>query len=213
MKDSTDFILRLQQRFEKGLPGRAHQYKMANAVRQNFKFQPTPSDATLACVLILLHLQNEHWHLVLMERTHAPNDKHAGQVSFPGGRFEETDISPKHCALREAQEEVGIDPNKIVIIGQMTELYIPVSGFQVLPFLGYTTQPLDFAAQPSEVQHIITPPLSTLTNPDNLKLMDKRINETTTLYSIPYYDVMGREVWGATAMMIAELVEILNTLD
>ncbi len=213
MKDSTDFILRLQQRFDKGLPGREYQYKMANATRQNFKFQPAPADATLACVLILLHLQQEQWHIVLMERTHAPNDKHAGQISFPGGRFEASDISPKHCALREAQEEIGIDPNKITVIGQMTELYIPVSGFHVLPFLGYTTQPLDFTAQPSEVRHILTPPLSTLTNPDNLKFMDKWINEKLTLYGIPYYDVMGREVWGATAMMISELIELLNTLD
>lgn len=213
MKDSTDFILRLQLRFEKGLPGREFQYKMANTVRQNFKFQPTPANATLACVLVLLYLQNEQWNIILMERTHTPNDKHAGQISFPGGRFEETDITPKHCALREAQEEIGIDPNKITVIGEMTELYIPVSGFQVLPFLGYTTQPLDFTAQPSEVKHILIPPLSMLTNPDNLKFMDKKLNNQTTLYDIPYYDVMGREVWGATAMIISELVEILNTLD
>lgn len=212
MKNSKDFILHLQQRFEKGLPGRAFQYKMANATRQNFKLQPIPPDATLACVLVLLYLQNEQWNIILIERTHSPNDKHAGQVSFPGGRFEETDVSPQHCALREAQEEAGIDPNKITVIGQLTELYIPVSGFRVLPFLSYTTQSLDFAAQPSEVRHILTPPLSTLTHPDNLKCMDKRIHEQLTLYSIPYYDVMGREVWGATAMIIAELVEILNTL-
>lgn len=200
------FIERLIERHAQGLPGRPFQLK--KAVLARYKTMDAPPTARQSAVLILLFRKTNEWHVVLTERVGNPNDPHSNQISFPGGSLEAADASLEACALRETHEEVGIPPEKVKIIGKMTDLYIPVSNFFVQPYLGWTSEPPQYQRQPTEVKNILEVPLSILANIDNHKFADIQVRGMT-LPNVPYFDVNGKIVWGATAMMLSELLEIL----
>jgi 8-oxo-dGTP pyrophosphatase MutT (NUDIX family) len=213
---NEDWIAVLTQRFQRPLPAKKSHIKIAHALRS---LDELPDEnARKASVLILLFPKKTQkgveWHFLLMERTTHVGDKHSGQMSFPGGGYQASDGElPEglwQCALREAQEEVGIDPQKIHIIGQMSELYIPVSKYQVFPYLAWTNDLFSLKPQLSEVKTIYEVPLSLLQNPANLKVTDLRVSEQLTLLAVPYYDLYGKAVWGATAMILTELLDLLE---
>ena len=205
-----NFIEKLSERYTQGLPGREHQAKMAVLSRRST--MDAPSTARRACVMILLFQKDREWHVLLTERTsnNNPNDRHSGQISFPGGQVEADDESLLACALRETFEEVGILQDTIQVIGQLTDLYIPVSNFHVFPFVGWVESPPQYQRQETEVKQILETPLSILQNLDNLKTTDLRINNDILLRDVPYFDVFGKMVWGATAMMLSEFLELLK---
>ncbi len=204
------FIERLTQNYAQGLPGREHQLKMAVLAR--YRPIEAPPTARQACVLLLLFPKAGEWHVLLTERTSSdnPNMRHSGQISFPGGKLEAEDMSLEACALRETHEEVGIPQNIIKTIGQMTDLYIPVSNFQVFPFLAWTESTPQYFPQMTEVQDIIEVPLSILQNSKNMKTKDIRINDELILTNVPYFDVFGHTVWGATAMILSEFLALIK---
>ncbi len=207
------FINHIKHRLSEPLPGRAAQYKMASMRRlEELGFNPVPPpDAKVACVLNLLHLDaGGHWRTVLIQRTDNPRDRHSGQVSFPGGRYEESDGDLVNVALREAHEEVGVSPLEVQVLGRLTELYIPVSNYIVHPFVGVLLGKPDFTMQPGEVEEILTPPLAAFSNPDNRKMTDLNVAQGVTLKGVPYFDVDGHIVWGATAMIMSEFLELLG---
>jgi 8-oxo-dGTP pyrophosphatase MutT (NUDIX family) len=212
VKEMTDkFIARLSDRLAGPLPGRAAQYKMASMRRMEElgNLVEVPDHAVIACVLILLHQQEDTWRTVLIRRTVNPRDRHSGQVSFPGGRFEESDGDLTQVALREAEEEIGVAPNTVGIIGRLTELYIPVSNFVVHPFVGVLQGDPVFRPQPGEVESILMPPLQIFAAESNRKITDLTLGqEGITIKNVPYFDVEGHIVWGATAMILSELMEI-----
>ncbi len=205
------FIDRLRSRLTEPLPGPEAQFRMAFARRvEELRRNPLPPpDARVACVLNLLHHSNGEWRTLLIQRTTNPRDRHSGQVSFPGGRHEESDGDLASVALREAHEEVGVSPLEVEILGRLTELYIPVSNFVVYPFVGLLLGPSEFTPQPGEVEAILTPPLSVFSRPENRKLTDLTVGEGLLLKSVPYFEVEGRVVWGATAMILSEFLELL----
>jgi 8-oxo-dGTP pyrophosphatase MutT (NUDIX family) len=209
-------ITALGKQFQNPLPGKKSHIKIAHAFRN---VHEVPDENTRkASVLILLFpkkAQNTfEWHLVLTERALHIGDKHSGQMSFPGGGYQASDGALPdglwQCALREAQEEVGIDPDKVQLIGQMSDLYISVSKYQVFPYLAWSAAPFELKPQLSEVKTIYEVPLSVLKNPDNLKITEIWLSERLTLPAVPYYDVFGKKVWGATAMMLAELLDLIG---
>lgn len=201
------FIYRLRERLQGALPGAAAQYRMAHIVRQ--RDVPPPPDARQAGVLALFYPKGQDWHIVLIERASShPADRHGGQISFPGGKYEETDGSLANTALREAEEEVGVPAGKVELIGQLTELYIPVSNFLVSPHVGYATTAPRFRAQAHEVQSILEVPFSLLQRAETRQETDLRITGNITLRDVPFYNVFGKVVWGATAMMLSELLEL-----
>lgn len=206
------FVETLRLRLSGPLPGRVAQYKMASLRRlEELGSHPTPpAGAKVACVLNLLHRQGDAWHTVLIQRAANPGDRHGGQVSFPGGRWEESDGSLANVALREAEEEVGVPAYYIEILGQLTDLYIPVSNFLVHPFVGVLHRKTDFRPQPGEVERILTPPLSVFHKTGNRKMTDLRVNPDVTLKNVPYFEVDGHMVWGATAMIMSEFLELLD---
>jgi 8-oxo-dGTP pyrophosphatase MutT (NUDIX family) len=115
--DFKEFVFLLEKRLHKPLPGRSSQLKMSSLTRtRELMNLPTPEDATQSSVLILLYPRDERIQLVLMLRPEYPG-VHSGQISLPGGKFEETDESLIYTALREAKEEIGIDPFQVQIIG------------------------------------------------------------------------------------------------
>ena len=211
---STDpFIKELRERLSRPLPGMEAQFKMAFARRaEELRHNPVPPpDARVACVLNLLHRHDGHWRTVLIQRSENPRDRHSGQVSFPGGRFEESDGELVNVALREAHEEVGVSPLEVEVLGRLTEIYIPVSNFVVHPFVGVLLGKPDFRPQAGEVQAILTPPLTLFAQPDNRKMTDLTVAQGLTLKGVPYFDVEGRVVWGATAMIMSEFLEVMGT--
>jgi 8-oxo-dGTP pyrophosphatase MutT (NUDIX family) len=202
----------LRTRLAGPLPGREAQYKMASLRRlEELGPHPVPPpDAKVACVLNLLHRQGDTWHTVLIQRSTNPRDRHSGQVSFPGGRWEDRDGDLTNVALREAEEEVGVPQHYVEIVGQLTELYIPVSNFLVYPFVGVLHGPADFRPQPGEVETILTPALSVFRAPESRKVSDVRVGDGLVIKSVPYFEVEGRMVWGATAMIMNEFLEVLR---
>jgi 8-oxo-dGTP pyrophosphatase MutT (NUDIX family) len=206
------FIILLEKRLQKPLPGRPAQLKMSSLarIRELMKF-PSPEDASQSSVLILLYPLAGSIGLVLMLRPEYQGI-HSGQISLPGGKFEETDESLIYTALREAREEIGIDPLQVQIIGQLTELYIPPSNFLVTPVVGYQASQPRFTADPKEVAKIIEIQLDDLLNESNRQMKKMKISLGFSL-KVPSYYINGNIVWGATAMILSELGEIVSELD
>ncbi len=201
-------IEKIQHRLKAPLPGRNAQLRMAHATRRHYV--ATPTAARQAGVLMTLFPKNGEWNIVLIERNPNDRDHHGGQISFPGGKAEPSDGSMLNTALREAEEEVGIGREKVKILGGLTELYIPVSNFQVHPFLGYLDDAPAYKLQVEEVSQVLEVPLSHFSHQDTRQVTDIRINPQITLKNVPYFDLHGRILWGATAMMLNELLEMMT---
>ena len=205
MQDS--FIQAISDQLRQPLPGREAQFEMAHVVRQQAA-DPSP-DARQAGVLALFYPHQSDWHLVFIERQpHHGHDRHAGQISFPGGKFETTDPSFEDTALRETEEEVGVPVNTIQIMGKLTELYIPVSNFQVHPYVGFTESRPAFVPDVAEVRSILEVPFGHLANPAVRQHTDLQLASNITLKRVPYFNVEGKVLWGATAMMVSELLAV-----
>jgi 8-oxo-dGTP pyrophosphatase MutT (NUDIX family) len=185
---------------------------MAPVKRVIDEYYNEKSTSKIACVLTLLYPKNDHWHIAVIQRPRInPNDPHAGQLSLPGGKLEESDVSFEACALREAQEEIGIDATDVAIIGALSKLYVYISDFIIYPFVGFTNNEQKFEPQPSEVDYIHEVPLNVFTNHDNRYTRDI-IVRNQEMKSVPYFDVDGKMLWGATAMILSEFGEIIKPI-
>ncbi len=201
------YLDRIRRRLAGGeLPGYAAQEVMGHALRQHHT--EAPPNARPAAVLALLYPIQGSLHLLFIQRTSPPGDRHGGQVSFPGGSADAADEGPVATALREAREEVGIDPAAVELIGALTPLYIPISNFLVTPFVGYLPARPRFTLQASEVQRILELPLAGFYREGVVEYRSKKLFNGMVLQDVPHWVVAGESVWGATAMMVGELVEM-----
>lgn len=161
-----------------------------------------------AGVLALLVSEVDGLHVVLTRRQ-AHLRGHSGQISFPGGRRDPEDQSFTATALRETQEELGIMPDDINILGQLSSVYIPPSNYNVYPSVGYfTPTTIYFRPNPDEVAEVFTLSLNDLVD-ERLKEHEYRDFQGVRV-KIPYYQVHGHKVWGATAVMLSELEHRLH---
>ena len=201
----------LQQSLQtNSLPGLAAQRKLAPPVRG--KYGAPPPNARRASVMALLYPIAGRLNLLYIQRTSPASDRHAGQISFPGGSVDPGDIDAVDTALRELEEEVGVDRSKVAVLGALTQLYIPVSNFLVDPFVGFMpTQPV-LIPQVTEVARTLELPLGDFLLPTALQVGPRKLVNGTTLQNVPYWAVNGEEIWGATSMMTAELVEMLQVI-
>lgn len=164
-----------------------------------------PQEYKRAGVMILMFKKKEAWSFVLIQRTHHPKDKHAGQISLPGGQLEDCDKNNIiQCAIRETTEEVGIPQDQIQYIASLTPIYVPVSGFMVYPQVGLFEGDISlFSKQDNEVEKLIWTSISQLMDDDIIKhktiIAGKR-----TISNVPYFDIDNHVVWGATAMILSE---------
>lgn len=170
---------------------------------------PLPPDAPrmAAAVLVPLVEREEGFSLILTQRT-ADLKAHAGQISFPGGRMEREDANAEAAALREAQEEIGLDPKAVEILGRL-DPYRTVTGFDVTPVVGAVSPPLALTPDPVEVAEIFEVPLAFFLDPANHQ-RHSRTSPTGAVrayYAMPYQD---RYIWGATAGMLVNLYEVLT---
>lgn len=161
-----------------------------------------------AAVMMLFYPKNGVTHLLLIVRNSYPG-VHSSQIAFPGGKVEEIDFDLKQTALRETYEEIGIHPNDIHVIRDFSSIYIPPSNFLVYPFLGISHSQLTFKLQEEEVAGIIELPLSTLL--DDSIISNKNLETSySKLIEVPVFQIEEHTVWGATAMMLSELKDVLK---
>ena len=198
---------RLTERLEQPLPG--HEAHLAMAPRypaRRADLSVDERDCRTAGVLILLLPQEDDPAVVLtVRREHLPN--HAGQISFPGGQREGNE-SLLDAALREAEEEVALPPSSVRMLGRLTPLYIPPSDFCVHPFVGHPESAPELHPTDEEVERVLRVPLAHLLDPATHSTETRRLGGTDV--EMPYYDVAGRTVWGATAMMLAEFLAVVR---
>jgi len=166
---------------------------------------PPPRESA---VLALLYPRGDRPHTLLMRRPTYPG-VHSGQVSFPGGRREPSDPDLAHTALREFMEETGAHGTPVELIGPLSPVYIPPSRSLVTPYVGIAEHLGDLAPDPHEVDHLIEAPLDLILHPEVMKRGPQYIRSLGHARDIAYFDVEGHVVWGATAMMLAELRELL----
>jgi 8-oxo-dGTP pyrophosphatase MutT (NUDIX family) len=169
---------------------------------------PEPgTDCRRAAVLMPILLAPEGARVVYTLRTGELRD-HAGQVSFPGGSPEPQDRSLMATALREAEEEVDLEPNLVEVIGEFEDMYIPPSKFLVRPFVGLLREEAELVLAPEEVEAIFTVSLEELMSPETFKkVVWKREGRP---HEVPIFAVGGHEIWGATAAMTAGLLARLG---
>ena len=191
------------------LPGLEAQYKLAPKIRKKFTqedFKKVIPKKAGVLVLIFPDKDNEANLLLTKRATYKGN--HSAQISFPGGKVEEGDVSIVETALREANEEIGINVESVKVIKKVTKSYIPPSNFMVTPTLGYVTLMPQFKIN-YEVAEIISISLKDLLDDDK---QIKKVMSTSYMENIevPCYQFKGHIVWGATAMILSEIKELLK---
>jgi 8-oxo-dGTP pyrophosphatase MutT (NUDIX family) len=214
------FIDDLAARLKRPLPGADAQLKMSPAFAASAAsarltpatarplLKDAPENVKHAAALILLYPSESGFCLPLTVRR--PDLlHHPGQISLPGGGLDHGEL-PEAAALREAEEEIGVDPLTVRVLGSLTPLYVIVSGFVVTPFVGVVEERPNFQPEAREVAEILEVPLEDLRDPDR-RMWGNRTREGY-LIDFPYFAVgpdRKHQVWGATAMMLAEFVELL----
>lgn len=202
-----NFIEKLQVGLKKGLPGTEVQWQMAPKERfSNFPSEPG-KDTLEASVLILLYPWKGSVYTVLTQRQNYKG-VHSGQISFPGGKREPSDEDSIQTALREAHEEVGINPLGISVICTLTPLFIPASNIMVTPVLGWMPGKPEFHLQAKEVAYIINADLQHLADPASVKTRPYEIRGR--VIEIKYFDYEDNIIWGATAMILQELISVIR---
>lgn len=199
-------IKKLQENLQKALPGeKAHRIMEAVSAKY-LGLNPTEETRKSAVLMFLYPIDNEiHFPLILRN---SYEGFHSDEVGFPGGRFEISDENLIQTALRETQEEIGINPGEIQVLGTLTDIFIGPSDFNVLPVVGYLPYRPDFVPDSREVQQIFELKLDSFLDPNIVGCSE--ISIPGDLVITPYYEVNGHKVWGATAKIILELLCVLN---
>ncbi len=197
---------KLQIRLINNLPGKDEQWRMRVTSDKSYNFDNTEEDAIQSAVLILLYEENGVICFTLTERTQTV-EHHRGQISLPGGA-READEKLSSTAIRETQEEIGIYADDVDIIGALSPLFVPVTGFIINPFVGIINANFEPQPAPEEVETVISVHVNELLNDDN-ELQEKR-NLRGYDVNIPYFLLSGHKVWGATAMILSEFKTVLK---
>jgi 8-oxo-dGTP pyrophosphatase MutT (NUDIX family) len=197
---------RLARRLSEPLPGPQAQKLMAPRPRTGWQPGVAPSDCRPAAGLLLLYPVDGSTHMVLTVRED-DLPQHAGQVSLPGGEVEDEETIAE-TALRESEEEAGIDPSQVRILGCLSPLHIPVSGFILHPVVGSVENRPELRPQRGEVARILEVPVNSLADPGRQEIERRTIGNKE--YVIPFIGLEGFKIWGATAMVLAEFLALLG---
>jgi 8-oxo-dGTP pyrophosphatase MutT (NUDIX family) len=200
------FIKQLKLQLNEPLPGQEAQLLMVPGERKFLrKNYPEHRNPKKSAVLILLFPFQEGISTILIERA-VYVGVHSGQIAFPGGKAEETDPDLQYTALRETYEEIGVPMEAVEIIGNLTDVYINPSNYLVTPYIGYLPHAPDFSINEREVQKIIS---VDILDTDKVVRSTKKITHSDGLQiQTPFYSIDGFTIWGATAMMMSELIAV-----
>ncbi len=205
-----EFEQRLQAALAAPLPGLDAQLRMAPQPRIGWDPRVIPPGLRDAAALLLVYPRRDALHVPLTVRG-AELRSHTGQVALPGGSVDPNE-SIELAALREASEEVGVPPASVRLLGRLTPLHIPVSGFLLHPIVGITDTRPDFLPAEWEVARILEVPLATLRDPGIVQREQwtrERAGRTVEI-EVPFFEIDGEKVWGATAMVLAEFLDVME---
>lgn len=202
----SDLPERLATRLRAPLPGPMEGSRFAAIDRPGPSVAEIPPEAKAAAVLVLLYPREDRWHVPFTLRPqHLPD--HAGQVCFPGGALNPGE-SPEQAAIREFHEEVGAENVAPLIIGSLSPIYVHVSNFRVDPFVAVCDQCPTFTANPAEVDEILEVPLDHLLDPASLASHVRSHDDHC--YNAPHFCWLSHQIWGATCLILGELVTVIN---
>ncbi|MBK1897363.1 NUDIX hydrolase [Chryseobacterium paridis] len=191
---------------KKTLPGKNAHDQMEALSAKYLGLKPNKNTRKSAVLILLYPSANEICFPLILRNSY--DGFHSGEIGFPGGAYEGSDKDLIRTALREAQEEIGINRDKITILGTLTEIFIGPSNFLVLPVVGYISQQPDFMLDPREVKQIFEVSMDYFTHPKVKGYSEIHIPGDKVL--TPYYELDGHKVWGATAKVIIELLSVTN---
>jgi len=189
-----------------GLPGRKSHLKMIPPGRRLFVSDLDENQIRYSSVLLLLFPHEGKLYTCLTKRATAMKN-HPGQISLPGGKIEEGE-KPEVTALREAQEEVGINPSSVLLLGRLSELYVQVSQFKIFPYVAWTDKKPDFVLNVAEAEKLILFPIQDFLEGQKLKYCP--VQTTSGLLQVPCFHFADEIIWGATAMILSEFIDLLT---
>ncbi len=196
----------LRERLAGTLPGLEAQLRfMPTPPRTGWKPGEFPSDARIAAGLLLLY-PGEHGPSIALTVRASGLRRHPGQISLPGGATDPGETLVQ-AALREAHEEIGVDPAGVRILGELTPVYVLVSGFTLHPVVGITHHRPTFAPAAREVEAVLEVSIADLQDASRIR-HGTRTREGMAI-EYPYFDLLGHQVWGATAMILGEFICLL----
>ena len=207
MVEFDNLIFHLKKRINTNLPGKDSHKKMKISYRNEKKNSFNINMAKPAAVLLLLFPDNKKICFYLTKRTEKLK-YHKGQISLPGGSNEKGE-SLLDTALRETEEEIGVNKNEISILGQITPLFIPVTGFMMTPFIGFTSKEPIIKLDSMEVEELFSVNILDLINNDKL-ITHRQLNGRDV--TIPYFNLNNQQVWGATSMVLSEFKDMLHLI-
>tara|TARA_B100001250_G_scaffold398499_1_gene406774 strand:- start:496 stop:1131 length:636 start_codon:yes stop_codon:yes gene_type:complete len=202
------FIQLLKNDLKSKLPGKkAHDaMRIGRRIPKTIDYiikTPVPS-----AVLILLYPKNKTFNFILTLRSNKV-ESHKGQISLPGG-VQEKNETLSQTALRESNEEIGVKTEIIELIGKLSTIYVPFSGFKIYPYVGWTSKAPDLKASEDEVEKIIEISIDELINNNNQRKKNTTIRGVPI--SMPYFNLNKEIVWGATSMILSEFKEIIKQI-
>jgi 8-oxo-dGTP pyrophosphatase MutT (NUDIX family) len=202
----------LTDKIKGSLPGMDSHLKMAPPQRleslRNGLDQK--ENAQKSAVMMLFFVEDEDLKMIVIRRSNYVGI-HAGQIAFPGGRHEEEDGNVEVTAFREIEEEIGIKRDKIELLGRLSDIYVPPSNFLISIFVGFLDEKPVYQRQEREVAEVIEIPLREFFDSNVIKTKDFYVNSLKASANAPYFDVTNAEIWGASAMVIQELLDILKS--
>lgn len=208
---NTSFIRRLESRLKGPLPGKTAQYIMAPQSRLINEIDSIRSENPKSgSVLIALIRKGDDLVFPIIKRAKY-DGVHSGQISLPGGKMEDSDKDLYETAIRETSEEIGINVDRIEILGELTEIYIHASRFMILPVVAYLASCQEYKLDEKEVVDIMEVNIKELTDPGRIKNTKISLGFGLSV-SAPYYDFHGKVVWGATAMILSEFSSVLRQM-
>ena len=198
--------IKLAQHLVKELPGKPAQKIMLTKPRNPINYSSNSECPNPAAVLILLFPVKQDIRFFLTKRTNVVQ-YHKGQISLPGGAWEEGE-QLWGTALRETNEEIGVREDHIQFIGELTPLFVPVTGFLIHPFVGWVDEEPETSPDPTEVESLFSASVLSLTDQNSCQCEERTIRGH--VFDVPYFQLNGQKVWGATSMILSEFKTVLK---
>ena len=207
----NELINNIKTRLNEPLPGSSAHIKLAPYRKDTLNTDFSKYNPKLASTLLLIYQKNENINFVLIQRPDY-SGTHGGQISFPGGKKEENETL-KETAIRETNEEIGVESRDIIILGKLSQVYVPPSNFLITPYIGYLDITPNFNPDPTEVTKVLEIELNELLKEDVIKekiiTVGAKTNNPMNI-NVPYLDLKNQVVWGATGVILSEFRDMIS---
>ncbi len=209
----SDFLIITSKIKNISLPAESSQFKMLPPSRMKIRdtYKEAMKQAKQSAVLALFYPDTDNQTNFALIQRKVYNGVHSAQISFPGGKFEKGDLNLEYTAIRETHEEIGIKPDQVKIVKELTKVYIPPSNFTVQPYIGLLNETPNFILQETEVERLLEVSVIDFINEENVvtKTVSTSYNKKV---DVPAYLLNEHIVWGATAMMLSEVKDLIKAV-